>query len=61
MSIKGSIDWNLASKKNLEWAGFICVVLCIHRLLAREGINAEHLARDLKSFELKVKFSLFFN
>ena len=24
------------------------------RLLAREGINAEQLARDLKSFELKV-------
>jgi hypothetical protein len=24
------------------------------RLLAREGINAEVLARDLKSFELKV-------
>lgn len=28
------------------------------RLLAREGINAEQLARDLKSFELKVIFSL---
>ncbi|KAI3935522.1 hypothetical protein MKW92_008632 [Papaver armeniacum] len=26
------------------------------RLLAREGINAEQLARDLKSFELKTKF-----
>ncbi|XP_024441812.2 nuclear pore complex protein NUP93A isoform X2 [Populus trichocarpa] len=26
------------------------------RLLAREGINAEHLARDLKSFELKTTF-----
>jgi nuclear pore complex protein Nup93 len=26
------------------------------RLLAREGINAEQLARDLKSFELKVTF-----
>ena len=28
--------------------------LCIYRLLAREGINAEELTRDLKSFELKV-------
>lgn len=28
----------------------------MHRLLAREGINAEQLARDLKSFELKVSF-----
>lgn len=28
------------------------------RLLAREGINAEQLARDLKSFELKVSISL---
>lgn len=26
----------------------------IHRLLAREGINADQLSRDLKSFELKV-------
>lgn len=30
------------------------------RLLAREGINAEQLARDLKSFELKVTFFLFY-
>ncbi|KAJ4834884.1 Nuclear pore complex protein nup93a [Turnera subulata] len=29
------------------------------RLLAREGINAEQLARDLKSFELKVKHDCF--
>jgi hypothetical protein len=29
------------------------------RLLAREGINAEQLARDLKSFELKVPFAIF--
>lgn len=27
---------------------------CVLRLLAREGINAEQLTRDLKSFELKV-------
>lgn len=26
-----------------------------YRLLAREGLNAEQLARDLKSFELKVE------
>lgn len=29
-------------------------LLPVNRLLAREGINAEQLARDLKSFELKV-------
>jgi hypothetical protein len=28
------------------------------RLLAREGINAEQLARDLKSFELKVPLNI---
>lgn len=31
-----------------------CHFFCMDRLLAREGINAEQLARDLKSFELKV-------
>ncbi|GKU89810.1 hypothetical protein SLEP1_g3899 [Rubroshorea leprosula] len=30
------------------------------RLLAREGLNAERLARDLKSFELKTTFEDFF-
>ncbi|GAA0140923.1 transporter [Lithospermum erythrorhizon] len=30
------------------------------RLLAREGINAEQLARDLKSFELKVDIDKMF-
>ncbi|PNX98943.1 nuclear pore complex protein, partial [Trifolium pratense] len=29
---------------------------CVPSLLAREGINAEQLARDLKSFELKTTF-----
>ncbi|KAL7196470.1 hypothetical protein ACSBR1_036474 [Camellia fascicularis] len=29
---------------------------CYHYLLAREGINAEQLAQDLKSFELKMTF-----
>ena len=33
----------------------LCFLLPAIRLLAREGINAEQLARDLKSFELKVK------
>lgn len=32
--------------------------VCIYRLLAREGLNAEQLARDLKSFELKVRSML---
>jgi hypothetical protein len=32
--------------------------LFLCRLLAREGINAEQLTRDLKSFELKVIVSL---
>ena len=33
----------------------INVLVCFaYRLLAREGLNAEQLARDLKSFELKV-------
>jgi hypothetical protein len=36
---------------NCECLGFR---LYFCRLLAREGINAEQLARDLKSFELKV-------
>lgn len=33
-------------------------IVCIYRLLAREGLNAEQLARDLKSFELKVRSML---
>jgi nuclear pore complex protein Nup93 len=37
---------------------FYYLYCCIYRLLAREGINAEQLARDLKSFELKVKYYL---
>lgn len=32
----------------------------MYRLLAREGINAEQLARDLKSFELKVPLKINF-
>lgn len=32
----------------------------VYRLLAREGINAEQLARDLKSFELKVPLKISF-
>ena len=41
----------------LNLLGSICVQLYpihFYRLLAREGLNAEQLARDLKSFELKV-------
>ncbi|XP_020258060.1 nuclear pore complex protein NUP93A-like [Asparagus officinalis] len=32
------------------------IIIIDNRLLAREGINAEQLARDLKSFELKTTF-----
>ena len=35
---------------------YIDCLCCILRLLAREGINAEQLTRDLKSFELKTTF-----
>lgn len=61
----------LAMKSYTQWI-FVAVITYIWhavsiifqwddcRLLAREGINAEQLARDLKSFELKVKiFSIF--
>lgn len=50
----------LFKEKNMVISTFICFILfCwIYRLLAREGINAEQLARDLKSFELKVEYYL---
>ncbi|KAL6273018.1 hypothetical protein ACE6H2_023710 [Prunus campanulata] len=35
---------------------FNYILLIFYRLLAREGLNAEQLARDLKSFELKATF-----
>ena len=37
-----------------DFVGDLGFGLSFCRLLAREGINAEQLARDLKSFELKV-------
>jgi hypothetical protein len=50
----------LIAYRQLAW-WFLCYFFCMYmfRLLAREGINAEQLARDLKSFELKVPFAIF--
>ena len=45
----------LCSSFYLVFFSSINVFVCFaYRLLAREGLNAEQLARDLKSFELKV-------
>ena len=45
----------LCSSFYLVFFSSINVLVCFaYRLLAREGLNAEQLARDLKSFELKV-------
>jgi hypothetical protein len=49
----------LIAYRQLAW-WFLCYFFCMYmfRLLAREGINAEQLARDLKSFELKVPLNI---
>jgi hypothetical protein len=51
----------LIAYRQLAW-WFLCYFFCMYmfRLLAREGINAEQLARDLKSFELKVPLNINF-
>ncbi|RWW05820.1 hypothetical protein GW17_00030883 [Ensete ventricosum] len=58
--MSGWTDLLHSSTKLLEHAGpsvhfpSLQIHSVLSRLLAREGINAERLARDLKSFELKV-------